>query len=166
VTLASLQPYALNCGLLLLPAMAWNIVMTRYLPSAFQPAQFWREIPAPLALAENTLRIAVFILPFLMPLGVATPRGRRALLVFIAGTLVYFASWMALILCPDSVWSRSLLGFAAPAYTPLLWLLGIALLGERLFWGAFYRWWMYLALSVAFLFAHIAHTALVFSRNL
>jgi hypothetical protein len=57
------------------------------------------------------------------------------------------------------------LGFAAPAYTPLLWLLGIALLGDRLFWETFFRWWMYLALCIAFLAAHITHTLLVYFRN-
>lgn len=165
VTFASLPRYVLNCGLLLLPAVAWNIGLTQHLPAAFQPAEFWREIPAPLAFTENALRIAVFVLPFLMPLDLARPGARRALLVFIVGTLVYFASWLALILYPDSAWSRSLLGFAAPAYTPLLWLVGIALLGERLYWVAFYRWWMYALLSIAFLFAHIAHAALVFFRN-
>jgi hypothetical protein len=57
------------------------------------------------------------------------------------------------------------LGFAAPAYTPLLWLLGIALLGRQLFWGKFYRWWMYLALALSFLVTHTSHTALVYARS-
>ena len=100
MTLASLRPFALNCGLLLLPAVAWNVALTKHLPAAFQPADFWREIPALLALSENGLRIAVFVLPFFMPLDLATAGKRRALLVFIAGTFVYFASWLAIILNP------------------------------------------------------------------
>ena len=74
----------------------------------------------PLALAENGLRLAVFVLPFLMPLNLAAPGSIRKLLVFVAGTLLYFASWLAVILFPTSAWSCSALGFAAPAYTPLL----------------------------------------------
>ena len=80
------------------------------------------------------------------------------------GTLVYFASWLMQIMFPASAWSTSALGFAAPAYTPFLWFLGIALLGRQLFWGTFYRWWMYLVLAIAFLVTHISHTALVYAR--
>lgn len=163
--MAALAHYTLSCGWLLLPAAAWNILLAKHLPPAFQPDEFGRDIPAPLAFAENGLRIAVFMLPFLMPLDMAAPGAGRALLVFGAGTLLYFASWLALIGLPGSRWSRCALGFAAPAYTPLLWLLGIALLGDRLFWGTFYRWWMYVVLCVVFLAAHITHTMRVYFRN-
>ena len=163
--LAAVQRYALSCGLLLVPAALWNIALTARLPPAFSPAEFWREIPASLAFAENGLRVAVFALPFFMPLDITAPDSRRALLVYCGGTLAYFASWLALIFFPASGWSTSALGFAAPAYTPFLWLLGIALLGRRLFWGAFYRWWMYLVLASAFLAAHVSHTVLVYARG-
>jgi hypothetical protein len=162
---AAIQRYALSCGLLLVPAILWNIALTEQLPSAFSLGRSWREIPAPLAFAENSLRLAVFALPFLMPLNLSAPASRRVLLVYAVGTLVYFASWLALILFPASAWSMSALGFTAPAYTPILWLLGIALLGRQLFWGTFYRWWMYLVLVIAFLAAHISHTALVYARS-
>ena len=162
---AALSHYALSCGLLQLPAAAWNIVLGNHLPPAFQRKEFWRDIPAPLAVAENGLRLGVFVLPFLMPLDPATQGSARAFFIFGAGTLLYFASWLALIWRPGSRWSRCPLGFAAPAYTPLIWLLGIALLSDRLVWGTFYKWWMYLVLCVAFLAAHITHTMLVYFRN-
>jgi hypothetical protein len=44
----------------------------------------------------------------------------RALVLFTAGTLVYFASWVILMVAPGSSWSTSALGFVAPAHTPLL----------------------------------------------
>ena len=165
MTFAGIQRYALSCGLLLIPASLWNIALVEYLPPAFAPANCWRDIPASLALVENGLRAAVFALPFLMPLDMAAPGRMRAWFVFAFGTVVYFASWFMPIQFPASAWSTSALGFAAPAYTPFLWLLGIALLGRQLFWGTLYRWWMYLALALAFLAAHIAHTALVYARN-
>jgi hypothetical protein len=165
MTRAALAHYALSCGWLLLPAAAWNIALAKHLPPTFQRVEFWRDVPAPLAVAENGLRIAVFAVPFLMPLELAAHSAARALFIFGAGTLLYFASWLALIWLPESRWSRSPWGFAAPAYTPMLWLVGIGLLGDRLFWGTFYRWWMYFALCVAFLAAHVTHTMLVHSRN-
>lgn len=165
MTLAAIQRYALTCGLLLIPASIWNIALIERLPPAFDPAEFWRDIPAGLTFAENSLRVAVFALPFFMPLRLSAPGAMSALRIFVVGTVVYFASWLVLILFPTSAWSTSALGFAAPAYTPFLWLLGIALLGRELFWGTFYRWWMYLALAVAFLVTHISHTALVYARS-
>jgi len=84
--------YALRCGLLLIPAIAWNLAFTSKLMSAPAVAEFWRDIPAPLTLIENLLRALVFVLPFAMPLEIATKRECLALLAFVLGTLVYFAS--------------------------------------------------------------------------
>ena len=161
----SLLRYVSSCGLLLLPAVVWNVAFGAQLPSAYAIEEFWRDIPAPLGFAENSLRMMVFALPFAMPLELSTPAQRRALLVFAVGTLIYFASWLAIMTSPESAWSTSALGFTAPAYTPALWLLGLAMLGRRLYWGHFYRWWMYLLLSGGFLAAHISHAALVYARN-
>ena len=69
------------------------------------------------------------------------------------------------MMSPRSAWSTSAFGFAAPAYTPALFLIGMALLGSRLFWRQPYRWWFYLIASVGFLAAHIAHTLLVYART-
>ena len=132
-------------------------------PSAM--SEFWRDIPTPLVLIENLLRASVFGLPFAMPLEIATKPARRALWVFVLGTLVYFVSWLALMYQPHSAWSSSVLGSLAPVYTPILWLPGLAVLGQRLFWGHFYRWWMYLFLCVGFLAAHITHAAIVYARS-
>lgn len=157
--------YLYSCGLLLLPAMLWNVAFIDRLPPAIAGAEFWRDIPVPLALAENSLRLIVFALPFAMPLELSTPLHRRGLLVFVLGTLVYFVSWLVLMASPDSPWSRSAVGFLAPAYTPALWLIGLAMLGRRLYWGSYYRWWMYLLISGSFLVAHISHAGLVYGRN-
>jgi hypothetical protein len=48
----------------------------------------------------------------------------------------------------------------------MLWLVGLALVGRRLFWGHAYRWWFYLPGAAIFLSAHIWHTAIVYARGL
>jgi hypothetical protein len=156
--------YLISCGLLLLPAAVWNIALFDQLPPAFAAPSFERDIPLPLATIEKTVRVIVFALPFAMPLEFGKPVQRRGIFIFTIGTLVYFASWLALIFWPTSAWATSRLGFMAPAYTPALWLSGLALVGQRLFWSHLYRWWFYLLISGVFLAAHIAHTALVYSR--
>lgn len=157
--------YALSCGLLLVPVIAWNLAFTSKLMPPSVMSEFWRDVPAPLVLIENLLRALVIVVPFAMPLRIATKYDRRALIVFSFGTFGYFSSWLALIYLPKSSWSLSIFGSLAPAYTPILWLTGIAMLGNRLFWGQFYRWWMYLILCVGFLAAHITHVLLVYFRS-
>jgi hypothetical protein len=156
--------YLISCGLLLLPAALWNIALFDQLPPAFAASIFERDIPLPLAIIEKTVRVIIFTLPFAMPLEFDTPVQRRGIFIFIIGTLIYFASWLTLIFWPTSAWAMSRLGFMAPAYTPALWLFGLALAGQRLFWSNLYRWWYYLLIAGIFLAAHNAHTALVYSR--
>ena len=159
------QRYVVSCGVLLLPILAWNIALIGRLPPAISMPERWDAIARPLALAENFLRVLVFALPFFMPLNLATRPQKWGLAVFVAGTVVYFASWVPLIVAPQSAWATSGLGFLAPAYTPALWLLGLALLGRQLVWRCGYRPWMYAALSAVFLAAHLTHAAIVYAHN-
>ena len=95
VRLTRFSRYALSCGLLLIPAIAWNLAFTSKLMPQSAMAEFWRDIPAPLVLVENSLRALVFGLPFVMPLQIATKAERRALFVFVLGTYMdssFFAS--------------------------------------------------------------------------
>ncbi len=62
--------YLVSCGLLTVPILVWNAVFTRYLPPSLASSDFNRDIPTLLLFTENTLRIAVMVIPFLMPLGV------------------------------------------------------------------------------------------------
>ena len=163
--LQTLRRYATSCGVLLLPALVWNAALADRLPPVYSMSEFWRDIPAVLGALENLSRILVFALPFFMPLELSMAVQRRGLLLFALGTLVYFGSWLAVMASPSSSWSTSALGFMAPAYTPALWLLGLAMIGRRLFWGHRYRWWMYILISALFLAAHIAHAALVYGRS-
>ena len=157
--------YVLSCGLLTVPILVWNVVFTRFLPPPLASKEFWRDIPPLVAYGENSLRLAVFLLPFLMPLEVATVAQRRGLLLFVVGTVLYFLAWVALMIFPQSRWSRSRLGFLAPAYTPLIWLAGLGLIGRRLYWPWPYRWWVYVGLACGFIALHVAHASIVYTRK-
>lgn len=157
--------YVLTCGLLLVPILVWNVTLAGRLPPAIADPEIWGAIPRPLAWAENAVRIVVFAMPFLMPLQVSSRRQQRGLALFVVGTVVYFASWIALIAWPQSAWANSEAGFLAPAYTPVLWLAGVALLGQEFSWGGRYRSWMYAVPSVLFLAVHLTHAALVYAHN-
>jgi hypothetical protein len=77
----------------------------------------------------------------------------------------YLASWTALMVSPRSQWSTSVFGFMAPAYTPILWLGGIALVGDEfVLSNASLQPWIYVSLAAAFLVFHNLHAGLVYSR--
>ena len=158
--------YVRNCMLLLVPIMLWNMLFSANLPRAFSPDVFWKDIPAFLAAGENFFRLVIFIVPLLMPLRIRTTEQKTGLALYIIGTTLYYLAWLALMIFPSSAWSLSAAGFLAPAYTPLIWLVGIGLMGSSLYFSSPYRSWMYISLSIIFISFHISHTLLVFSRTL
>jgi hypothetical protein len=161
----SLMSYLLNSLLLLLPIMAWNLIFASKLSWAYSEEVFSTNIPSFITRVENAFRLIVFILPALMPLRIETQSQKIGLWLYIAGTVIYFVSWLAQMYFPQSAWSLSSWGFLAPAYTPLIWLTGIGLIGSTLYFSSPYRSWMYIATSVIFVGFHLSHAMIVFSRN-
>lgn len=142
-----LQP--LNCIWLLLPIIVWNAVFTSRLSQEGFKSD--AGVPKPVLLTETVLRIAVFVWPLFLPLRWREPPSLAGWLLFAAGTLIYFASWLPLIYRPEAAWSKSAAGLLAPAYTPLLWLVGIAVIGGS---------WPYALLSLLFVAVHVYHNIL------
>lgn len=136
----------LNCIFLLIPLLVWNIVLgpklsdPRLTSDANSPT--WQLI------AENGIRILVFALPLLIPLQLGDGMSKAGLIVYGIGTLVYFASWLPLMLAPLSPWSQSGIGALAPFFTPLAVFWGIALIGNS---------WGYGLISVVFVILHVTH---------
>lgn len=158
--------YLMNCMLLLLPILAWNIVFANKLPRLYAPEIFEKDIPAFITNGENIFRFVIFILPLFLPIRFETPLQKIGLGLYMAGTVMYFLSWLAQMYVPQSAWSLSLLGSLAPAYTPLIWLTGIGLIGSSLYVASPYRSWMYITLSILFVAFHLSHTFIAYQRSL
>jgi len=156
--------YFVSCFLLLIPILFWNVLYAPSLPQGYSVEFFWNNIPAFIGTTENVLRAIVILLPLLMPLKVKSRTQKTGLAVFIAGAVIYFASWLVLIYFPESAWSRSVFGFTAPAYTAVVWLTGIGLIGETLFTGIPYHPMVYIGLSALFVVFHSIHSYIVFTR--
>lgn len=135
-----------NCFWLILPLLGWNILLAPRLTQEAITSD--AHSPTWLLGTENILRLATFILPLLFPLSIDVPLGKVGLAVYLAGTGVYFASWIPLIVAPASAWSRSLPGLFAPRLTPWVALLGIALVAHS---------WLYGVLATIFIFFHTWH---------
>jgi len=165
--LSGIRSYFYNCFWLLVPILAFNLLFTHQLPAAYQMDVFWKDIPKSISIPENLLRTLVMILPFFMKLRIATKSQRLGLVIYLTGMLIYFASWTVLIISPQSAWSTSIFGFLAPAYTPIVWLIGIGLIGDELrLPRIFCKPWMYWAVSASFLLFHNLHAFTIYSRGI
>ena len=136
----------LNCFLLIVPLLAWNLVLAPRLndPRLSSDA----HSPNWLLLAENLTRSLVFVFPLLLPLQAKDGWNKAGLIVYVLGTLIYFASWLPLIFYPTSAWSSSTAGLLAPRLTPFFSFLGVAMLGES---------WPYGLVAAAFILFHTWH---------
>jgi hypothetical protein len=153
-----------NGFVLIIPILVWNIVFTSKLPSAFNPKSFNSGIPVFIVFGENIFRSIVFFMPLLFRIKLSSTIGKKGLLLFSTGALLYFISWLLLIYFPDSTWSVSLFGFAAPAATPLIWLIGLSLMADSYYFNLPFSKWHFIMPSVAFSIFHILHTLHVYNR--
>jgi hypothetical protein len=141
---------ALSCFWLLLPILVWNgVFMDKLAHPAFQADE---NVPGWVLMLENILRIGIMAWPLFLHMRSKTTRNRWGWVFYLVGMVLYFGSWFPLMNAPASNWSNHLLGFTAPAYLPLFWLLGIGLIGGS---------WPYIGLSLIFVGVHVAHWVLV-----
>jgi len=99
-------------------------------------------------MAENITRLMVFAMPLFLPLDFKGGWNKTGLAVYGLGVLIYFTSWLPLLLVPASAWSQSAAGLLAPRLTPLLSFVGIALVCNA---------WPYGVISAVFIFFHTWH---------
>ncbi len=156
--------YFISCFLLVIPILAWNVFLTDKLPAAYHEEVFWKDIPPFLRYGENSMRLVVFAFTLLMPLSISTKKQKGGLILYLTGITIYFFSWVLLIHFPASEWSNSLAGFAAPAYTPLLWLAGIGLIGKSSLFNLPLKHWHFSLAATIFLVFHNAHTVMIYYR--
>jgi hypothetical protein len=136
----------LNCFWLVLPLLIWNILFGARITQEQITSD--AHSPAWLLGAENIFRLATFMLPLLLRVNFEASLGKIGMGIYSIGTLIYFASWLPLMLAPQSAWSRSIAGLFAPRLTPYLSLLGIAFIAQS---------WLYALLAAIFIFFHTWH---------
>ena len=154
-----------NGFLPLIPILIWNLLLTKKLPPSHDPEIFDKDIPKIILHFENGFRFLVFLIPLFIKLNIRSDQGQMGLIIFSIGTLIYFASWLLLIHFPESKWSTGLPGFAAPAWTPLIWLTGLSLLGKSFYFNWEYTPCYLLIPSILFLILHSLHAGLTWRRE-
>ncbi|WP_432410132.1 hypothetical protein [Rasiella sp. SM2506] len=160
-----MKKYFFNGFLLTIPILLWDYIFTDRLPKAFQPEIFCKAIPSFITYGENISRIVMFVFISLIPLKIITNKQKNGVLLYVVGVLLYFAGWIILMFLPATDWSNSVWGLLAPAYTPLLWLVGIGFIGNSLFFNIPYKRWLYFLVVIIFLIFHNWHTYLIYFRT-
>jgi hypothetical protein len=157
--------FLFNGFLLIIPILIWNGIFYDRLPAQYQPGIFEQGIHPIIKFGENILRIAIFGLPLLFMMGLSTKTQQLGLALYVSGVILYFFSWLPLMFAPESTWSTSFLGFTAPAYTPMLWMVGVSLLGDSFYFPLVYKPLNYLIPAALFSVFHCTHAAIVYIRN-
>jgi hypothetical protein len=146
------------------PPLAISVGLWSKLPGAYGNA-FWDIVPSYVSVPEHVLRLAAFALAALLTFGVDTPRQRWGLLTYLIGLCLYAGSYVVEIQFPDSAWSRSAIGFLAPAWTPLLWFAGIGLMTDDSYSPRRFRGAHFVIVTMAFVGVHVTHAAIVFQQR-
>ena len=120
----------------------WNLAFTAKL----KMDEFGGKIPGWYDAGENILRAAAFAYPLIRSLDSSQALFMPGIILYAAGTALYFASWLPLMAERPASWMTSLAVQLAPAYTPILWLAGIALMANSP---------LELGISVLFVAAHV-----------
>lgn len=151
-----------NGALLIIPPLIITFGLWGALPVAYSPEVFWQDIPRWLGLLENIFRILVFSIPGILYFGKSEPGQSLGWTLYITGLCIYLASYLAQIVFPASGWSQGALGFTAPAWSTLVWFMGIGLVCTRSWLPIPWHRAVYFGSAVLFLIFHIWHTALVY----
>ena len=164
MTYIEINKYLFNCFWLFIPIIIWNIVFTSKLPIGYSSEFFDNNIPMYISYGENILRLILFLLPVIMAFSLDTKIQKIGFSLYIIGTILYFISWLVQIYYPESIWSLSVFGFMAPAFTTLIFFIGIGLIGQQTFIKIPYISIIYIILSIFFMLFHSIHTYIVFQR--
>ena len=154
--------YLLNCFLLLLPIFLWNIIFAGQLPKGYQPELFDNGIPIFILTTENILRGFVFLLPAFMFISTKSTTSKWGWSLYLTDSLLYYGAWLMQLYFPETLWSRGILGFMAPAYTTLIWLVGIGLIGHRSYFKRPYFSTIYILFVFLFVCIHSLHSYFAF----
>lgn len=151
-----------NGALLIVPPLIFSFGLWGALPATFSPNIFGKDIPGWLVLSENIFRILVFSLPGILYFGKQEKGQSLGWLLYLGGLVAYLASYLAQIVFPTSIWSQSLIGFTAGAWSTIFWFAGIGLVCARSWLPIPWHRAIYFLSALIFLVFHTGHAGLVY----
>jgi len=144
--------YISNCFLLFIPILLFNILFFKKLPP-----HYLKNISHPIIIMETITRIIVIAFSMIMVMNIQNKIENIGLIIYVIGIIIYFTSYFIEIYAANSLFGRNIIFILAPYWTSIIWLIGIGLVGNRLFINIPYHFTVYLILSVIFTTIHTIH---------
>jgi len=144
--------YKNNCFWFLLPIIIFNIILTKYLPK-----HYLKNIKHPIVTLETIARIVTIVFSVIMEIKLDNKVGKIGLIVYIIGVLIYFCSYFIVIKLPLTLFNNNIAVLLSPYWTSVLWLIGIGLIGNKLFVIIPYHYIIYIVISIVFAMLHGIH---------
>ena len=144
--------YKNNCFWFFIPVIVFNIVFTKYLPEFYL-----KNIKHPIVTIETIARIMTIVFSVIMAIKLDNKIGKAGLIIYIIGVLIYFCSYLIVIKIPAISFHNNFIVLLAPYWTSVLWLIGIGLLGNKLFINIPYHYAAYIVISIVFAVIHSIH---------
>jgi len=152
--------YKNTCFWLFVPIIIFNIVFFRKLPSFYL-----RNISHPIVILETISRIITIALSLIMAITLENKIGKTGLVMYIFCTIIYFLSYFVAIYFSNTLFGKNIIVILAPYWTSVLFLIGIGLLGNRLFVNIPYHFTIYIILSIIFSAIHTYHGYLCYTQK-
>ncbi len=154
-----IKNYGNNCFWLFVPVFVFNIVLTKFLPE-----QYLKNVNHPIVIIETIIRIITIVFSVIMAAKPDNIIGKTGLIIYIAGVLIYFCSYFIVINIPAVSFHNNIIILLSPYWTAGLWLLGIGLLGNKLFVSIPYHYSVYIIISIIFTVIHSIHGYICFKN--
>ena len=144
--------YKYTCFWLFVPIIIFNIIFFQRLPS-----HYLRDISHYVVIIETITRILTIVFSLIMIIHLKEKIEKIGLILYIIGAFIYFLSYFAVIIFGNTLFGKNIIVVLAPYWTSVLWLIGIGLLGNKLFIKIPYHYSFYIILSIVFGIIHTYH---------
>ena len=150
--------YLFNGFILVIPILVWNLLLYRSLP-------VWHRISIGNRIQwfDGFLRYFIFGIPLFLRFSVFTDIHQFGWALYGFGIIIYFVSWILSISGTVNK-DQSVITALAPAFTPIIWLVGIGLACWESGWRL-YLLLLYFLSSIVFLIIHTMHTLEKYKRR-
>jgi hypothetical protein len=144
--------YKNTCFWIFIPIIIFDIIFFSKLPS-----HYLKKIIHPIVNIETITRIITIALSLIMAIHSENKSGKTGLIIYILGVIIYFFSYFVEIYFTETVFGKNIFVILAPYRTSVIWLIGIGLLGNKLFLNIPYHYLIYIFLSITFSAVHTYH---------
>ena len=151
--------YCKNCFWFFIPVIIFNIIFTKYLPE-----NYLQNVSHVVVLLESITRISLIILSLVLQINTNNLLGKAGIKIYIIGLLIYFLSYYVIIKYSNTIFGQNMIVQLSGYWTSVLWLIGIGLIGNKIFLKIPYKWILYILISILFGIMHTYHGYILLTK--